>query len=159
MRMLARVPATILLVVALLVAGVVWQGLWRPFRDNPLFDVVAYGLPAFSEGRWWTAITGTFFVDQPWVYLFTISSFAGMAFLEFRRGSRVALAYFTIGQLFAVLGSALLLLVLSALPWPWAATEAAALDVGPSGGTMACIAAAVGLFAQPWRVRAWLVLL
>jgi len=159
MRMLARFPATIVLVVALLVAGVVWRGLWQPFRDNPLFDVVAYGLPALSEGRWWTPITGTFFVDQPWVYLFTISSFAGMAFLEFRRGSRVALAYFTIGQLFAVLGSALLLLVLSALPWPWAQAEAAVLDVGPSGGTMACIAAAIGLFVQPWRVRAWLVLL
>ena len=149
----------LVLVVALLVAGVVWQGLWQPFHDNPLFDVVAYGLPALSEGRWWTPITGTFFVDQPWVYLFTISSFAGMAFLEFRRGSRVALAYFTVGQLFAVLGSALLLLVLSALPWPWAQTQAAALDVGPSGGTMACIAAAIGLFVQPWRVRAWLVLL
>lgn len=143
----------------ILAVGVAWQGLWRPFEDDPLFDVVAYGLPALSEGRWWTPVTGTFFVNQPWVYALTIVGFAGMAYVEFRRGSRVALAYFTVGQLFAVLGAALLLLVLSQLPWPWAQTEAAALDVGASGGAMACIAAAIGLFVQPWRVRAWLLLL
>ncbi|TDN91020.1 DUF2156 domain-containing protein [Microbacterium sp. BK668] len=159
MRTLARVPATLTLVVLLLVAGVVWQGLWQPFEDSATFDVVAYGLPALSEGRWWTPVTGTFFVDQPWVYIFTIASFAGMAYLEVRRGSRVALAYFAIGQLFAVLASALFLLVFSMTPWPWAQEQALALDVGASGGTMACIAAAVGLFVQPWRVRAWLVLL
>lgn len=104
-------------------------------------------------------MTGTFFVNQPWVYVFTISGFWGMAYLEFKRGSRVALAYFTIGQLFAVFASALLLLVLSPLPWPWAQAEAAALDVGASGGTMACIAAAISLFVQPWRVRAWFILI
>ena len=67
MRVVTRIPATLALVAALLVAGVVWQGLWRPFEDSPTFDVVAYGLPALSEGRWWTPVTGTFFVDQPWV--------------------------------------------------------------------------------------------
>ncbi|MEU1971764.1 DUF2156 domain-containing protein [Microbacterium sp. NPDC019599] len=159
MRVVTRIPGTLALVAALLVAGVVWRGLWSPFEDTPAFGVVAYGLPALSEGRWWTPVTGTFFVDQPWVYVFTIASFTGMAYLEFRRGTRVALAYFTIGQLFAVFGSALLLLVLSQLPWAWADAQALALDVGPSGGTMACIAAAVGLLVQPWRVRGWLVLL
>jgi lysylphosphatidylglycerol synthetase-like protein (DUF2156 family) len=159
MRTLARIPATLTLVILLLVAGVVWQGLWSPFEDNPLYETVAYGLPALSEGRWWTPITGTFFVNQPWVYLLTISSFVGMGYLEWRRGSRVALAYFTIGQLFAVLASALFLLVFSMTPWPWAQEQAVVLDVGPSGGTTACIAAAVSLLVQPWRIRAWLVLL
>ncbi|MFH8251768.1 bifunctional lysylphosphatidylglycerol flippase/synthetase MprF [Microbacterium sp. B2969] len=159
MRMLGRVPATLTVVALLLVAGVVWQGLWHPFEDSDTFEVVAYGLPALSQGRWWTPVTGTFFVSHPLAYVFTIASFAGMGFLESRRGTRVALAYFGIGQLFAVLASALFLLVFSMTPWPWAQEEALALDVGASGGTMACIAAAVGLFAQPWRVRAWLVLL
>jgi lysylphosphatidylglycerol synthetase-like protein (DUF2156 family) len=159
MRSLARVPATLTLIVVIIAAGIVWQGLWRPFAESPVFDVVAYGLPALSEGRWWTPVTGTFFVDPPWVYILTIAGFAGMGYLEFRRGSRVALLYFTIGQLFAVLASALLLLVLSQTPWDWAQEQARVLDVGPSGGTMACIAAATGLLAQPWRVRGWLVLL
>ncbi|WP_449408934.1 bifunctional lysylphosphatidylglycerol flippase/synthetase MprF [Microbacterium maritypicum] len=154
-----RIPATLTLVALILVVGVVWQGLWRPFEESVLFGDVAYGLPNLVDGKWWTPITGTFFVNQPWVYVFTIAGFWGMAYLEHRRGSRVALAYYGIGQLFAILATALLLSVLSLFPWAWATTQAQALDVGASGGTMACIAAAVGLFRPPWRVRGWLILL
>lgn len=154
-----RIPATLSLVGVLLVVGVVWGGLWRPFAENPLYDTVAYGLPALAEGRWWTPFTGTFFVDHPLVYLFAIASCAGMAYLELRRGWLVALAYFGIGQLFAIFASALFLWLAAMLPWPWAQVEATMLDVGPSGGTMACIAAAAGLLVSPWRVRAWLVVL
>lgn len=154
-----RIPATLTMVALILVAGVVWQGLWRPFEDSDLFGTVAYGLPAFAAGRWWTPVTGTFFVNVPWVYAFTVASFVGMAYLEWRRGSRVALAYYWVGQLFAIFATALLLSVLALLPWSWAEAQAAALDVGASGGTMACLAAAVGLLRSPWRVRAWLVLL
>jgi lysylphosphatidylglycerol synthetase-like protein (DUF2156 family) len=154
-----RIPATLVMVVLILAAGIVWQGLWRPFEETALYDTMAYGLPALSDGRSWTPVTGTFFVNQPWVYIFTITGFWGMAYLEYRRGSRVALAYYWVGQLFAILATALVLLLASQLPWEWAQTQALALDVGASGGTMACIAAAVGLFVAPWRVRAWLVLL
>ncbi len=154
-----RLPATLALIAALLVTGVVWGGLWSPFADDPLFEWVAYGLPALVEGRWWTPITGTFFVDHPAVYPFVIASFAGLAYVEHRRGSVVALAYFGIGQLFAIFASALFLWIASMLPWPWAQIEATMLDVGPSGGTMAGIAAAAGLLASPWRVRAWLIVL
>lgn len=156
---LRRVPATLTVIGVLLVVGVIGQGLWQPFRESPAFDAVAYGLPAFLEGRWWTPITGTFFVARPWVYVFTILSFVGMLYLEFRRGSRIALLYFAGGQLFAVLAAAVVIWLCSLFPWEWAATQAADLDVGPSGGSMACIAAAVGLLVPPWRVRAWLVLL
>lgn len=154
-----RIPATLTLIAVILAVGVIWQGLWRPFEDDALFDTVAYGLPAFLDGRWWTPVTGTFFVGEPWVYLFTVSGFVGMAFLEWRRGSRVALLYFSYGQLFAMFATALTLWLLAFLPWSWAQTQAQALDVGASGGTMACIAAAAGLLISPWRVRAWLVLL
>ncbi|MFB8187970.1 bifunctional lysylphosphatidylglycerol flippase/synthetase MprF [Microbacterium sp. NPDC055988] len=154
-----RIPATLTMVLLILVVGVAWSGLWAPFEDTKLFQTVAYGLPNLVDGKWWTPLTGTFFVNQPWVYLFTIAGFWGMAYLEFRRGSRVALAYYWIGQLFAIFATALLLLVLSQFPWEWATTQAQALDVGASGGTMACIAAAVGLFRPPWRVRGWLILL
>jgi lysylphosphatidylglycerol synthetase-like protein (DUF2156 family) len=159
LRFLRRIPATLGFIVVLLAVGVVFAGLWSPFEDNPLWETVAYGLPALSEGRWWTPITGTFFVNQPWVYALTIGGFFGMAYLEFRRGTRVALAYFGVGQLFAIFGSALLLWLFAYLPWPWAQEQAMVLDVGPSGGTMACIAAAAGLLVAPWRVRAWVVLI
>lgn len=155
----ARIPTTLTLIAILLATGVIWGGLWSPFADNPLFDSVAYGLPALLEGRWWTPVTGTFFVDHPLVYPFVTASFAGLGFLEYRRGSLAALGYFGIGQLFAIFASALFLAVASLLPWPWAQAEATMLDVGPSGGTMAGIAAAVGLLASPWRVRGWLLVL
>ncbi|PRB63932.1 bifunctional lysylphosphatidylglycerol flippase/synthetase MprF [Microbacterium sp. MYb45] len=154
-----RIPATLIMALLILIVGVMWNGLWAPFEDTKLFPTVAYGLPNLVDGKWWTPLTGTFFVNQPWVYVFTIAGFWGMAYLEFRRGSRVALAYYWIGQLFAIFATALLLLLLSQFPWEWATTQAQALDVGASGGTMACIAAAVGLFRPPWRVRGWLILL
>ncbi|WP_372983996.1 bifunctional lysylphosphatidylglycerol flippase/synthetase MprF [Microbacterium sp.] len=156
---LRRIPATLTMVAVILAVGVIWQGLWTPFEKTDLFGTVAYGLPNLAQGMWWTPLTGTFFVNEPWVYLFTISGFWGMAYLEDRRGTRVALAYYWVGQLFAILATALVLFVASQLPWAWAQEQAQALDVGASGGTMACIAAAIGLFRPPWRVRGWLVLL
>ena len=154
-----RIPATLTMVLLILVVGIIWGGLWSPFEDTALFKTVAYGLPNLVDGKWWTPVTGTFFVNQPWVYVFTIAGFWGMAYLEYRRGSRVAVAYYAIGQLFAIFATALLLYLLSQFPWAWATEQAQALDVGASGGTMACIAAAVGLFRPPWRVRGWLILL
>jgi lysylphosphatidylglycerol synthetase-like protein (DUF2156 family) len=158
-RVVTRIPATLTMMAIILVAGVIWQGLWVPFEEDPLFDVMAYGLPAFEAGRWYTPITGTFFVAQPFAYIFTLAGFVGMAYLEWRRGSLVALAYYWVGQLFAIFATALVLWLLAMTPWVWAQTEATLLDVGASGGTMACLAAAAGLLADPWRVRLWLVLL
>ncbi|MFJ6651731.1 bifunctional lysylphosphatidylglycerol flippase/synthetase MprF [Microbacterium sp. NPDC091313] len=157
--LVARIPATLTLVAVLLVVGVVTGALWSPFRDSPLWESVAYGLPAIDAGRWWTSITGTFVIDQPWVYALTTASLAGMAYLEWRRGWRVAASWFAVGQLFSVLAAAMLLWVCALAPsWQWAQQQAAALDVGPSGGAMACLAAAVTLLASPWRLRAWVAL-
>lgn len=153
-----RIPATLALVAVVTAGGVVTQGLWSPLIDSPLWESIAYGVPALEAGRWWTPLTGSFFLARPWVYAVALTGFAGMAYLEYRRGSRVALTYFVVGQLFAVLGTMLLLWLCAMLTWPWAQEQAAALDAGPSGGTMACIAAAVSLFAPPWRLRAWVAL-
>ena len=150
-------PATLTLLVLLLAVGVVGQGLWRPVTEQPWFDAVAYGLPAFEAGRWWTPITGTFFVAHPLVYIPTLLSLAGLGFLELKRGSRVALLYFGFGQLFAIFATAAFLMFGRLLPWPWAVTLAGQVDVGASGGTMACIAASIGLLAAPWRQRGWVV--
>jgi phosphatidylglycerol lysyltransferase len=159
LSVLTRTPATLILIGVLLLAGLVSGAMWHAFTRNPLWDALAYGLPALEAGRWWTPVTGTFLLAHPAFYPVAVLSFAGMAFLEFRRGWRVALAYFAGGQIFAVLGTSLLLWLLAMTPWEWAQDQAARLDVGPSGGTMACIAAAVGLLRAPWRVRAWLLLL
>ncbi len=159
LAVLRRIPATVTVVVLLVVAGVLTGALWSPFEQHPLWDTLAYGLPALEAGRWWTPVTGTFLVARPWVYPIVLVGLWGMAYLEYRRGWRVAAAYFAVGQLFAVFAAALSVWLLAMTGWPWAQLQAGMLDVGPSGGGMACIAAAVTLFVQPWRVRAWLVLL
>ena len=151
-----RVPATVSLVVVILIVGVVGQGLWSPTSDQPWFEAVAYGLPALQAGRWWTPITGTFFVISPWVYIPTLLCFIGVGMLEWRRGTRIAMAYFWGGQLGGILASALFLFFASMLPWPWAVSLAGDIDVGASAGGLACVAACVGLLASPWRQRLWL---
>lgn len=151
-----RLPATLGVVALLIVVGVIGGGLWSPVTAQPWWEQVAYGLPALQGGRWWTVVTGTFFVISPILYAPTLAAFAGMAFLEWKRGSRLALAFFGGGQLLAVLGAALGLLAASGLPWPWAVRLAGDLDVGPSGGAMACIAACAGLLPSPWRQRLWI---
>jgi len=158
LHVLRRVPATLALAGILIIVGVVGAGLWHPFSTSDLFPTVAYGLPALQEGRWWTPITGTFFLDAPWVYAPILVGLVGMGYVEFRRGSLVAAGYFTAGQLVSVLASALFLWAAALLPWPWAQQQAAVLDVGPSGGVVATIAAAVSLLPSPWRLRAWTVL-
>ncbi|MCA1305301.1 DUF2156 domain-containing protein [Microbacterium esteraromaticum] len=160
LSVLRRLPATIAFIAILLACGIVSQGLWRPFEDSAAFEAVAYGLPALEAGRWWTPLTGTFFVVQPLVYIPTLLILWGFAVLEYLRGWKVAVAYFAIGQLFAIFASALLLWLFALIPdWAWAAEQAATLDVGPSGGAFACMAAAAALFASPWRVRMLLLLI
>jgi len=154
-----RLPATTVLALVLLGVGVASAGLWSPFAASPLHDTVAYGLPALEAGRWWTPVTGTFFVSVPWLYAPVIIGLVGMGFLEFRRGSRVAASYFVGGQLGAVLGASLVLWLAALLPWTWAQEQAGSLDVGPSPGVIACLAAAVSLLPSPWRLRAWTVLI
>lgn len=159
-RVLGRTPATLITLAVLLVVGIVSRGLWEPFDQSAGMQVWAYGLPAFDAGRWWTAVTGTFLVSNPWVYLPTLISLSALGALEFLRGTRVALGYFWIGQLFGVFATALLLALLRVFPaWDWAQETASALDVGPSAGAFACIAALVGIVAPPWRTRGWMVLL
>ena len=154
-----RMPATLSLVVVLLAVGAATGTLWSAAQDAPWFENIAYGLPAFEAGRWWTPITGTFVVVQPWVFVPTLLMMVGLGYLEFRQGSARAMLYFGVGQLFAIFASAAFLAIARLLPWPWAITEAQILDVGPSGGGMAGIAAAAGILVAPWRQRAWLLVL
>ncbi|MCM3501027.1 DUF2156 domain-containing protein [Microbacterium sp. P26] len=159
LRAARRIPVSLGLAASLLVTGLLTGSLWQPFTASDLFPAVAYGVPALQAGRWWTPVTGTFFVDSPWLFLAGLPALAGIGYLEYRRGSRVAAATFGVGQLFAVLAAALLLWGGSLLPWTWAQQQADVLSVGPSAGLFACIAASVALLPSPWRLRAWTVLL
>lgn len=159
MSLIRRIPATLTILGLLLAAGIATGGLWRPLPEHPWWEYLAYGLPALEQGRWWTPLTGTLLVSSPLGYLAVSVTFVGMAWLELRRGTRVALAYYAVGQLFAVFATSLVLSAAAATGWAWAVAESRVLDVGPSGGTFACLAAAAVLLRQPWRLRALLALL
>ncbi len=155
-----RAPVTLGLLVTVLIVGLASGGLWRPVGETPLMDLVGYGVPAFEAGRWWTPVTGAFFVVTPWGYVPTLLALVSVGLLEAKRGSRVALGYFWIGQLFAVTASALIVSVCAgAAEWAWAQEQVQTLDVGPSAGALACLAAFLGTLRTSWRLRGWLILL
>lgn len=144
----------------MLVVGVVSRGLWEPFAESPGMNTWAFGLPALEAGRWWTPVTGAFLVVHPLVYIATFVGLGALGLLEYLRGTRVALAYFWMGQLFGVFAGALVLIVLRLFSgWAWAQETASALDVGPSAGALACAAALIGIARPPWRTRGWMILL
>ncbi len=158
-RLARRVPFSLAVVATMLVLGLVTQSLWSPLRDRALLDAVAYGLPAFQAGRWWTPVSGAFFALVPVQYL----PVAGGALLllgwsELRLGTRRVAVAALAGHLAGVLGAALLLLLLSQTTWAWADRTATVLDVGFSAGALGAVAAASATLVPPWRGRLRLVL-
>lgn len=156
---LRRVPATISLAVLLIAAGILSGGFVSPAAQQSWFGDVGYGVPAIEHGVWWTPITGTFLVTDPLAYLYPLLFVPlGMGWLEWRRGTRVAVFWFAAGQLFAIAATLALLAIAAPAGSAWAGELAALYDAGASGGLFACFAAAVCTLPLPWRPRAQLAL-
>lgn len=163
LRALAELPRrsglTLAVLAVLLVAGVATGALWMPAAGQDWYRSVAYGLPAFEAGAWWTPLTGTFLGAEPSHYLpILILVAGGLGWAERALGVWRAAVVFAAGQLFAILGAAALLAVLRPSGWGWAVELAAQYDVGPSGGAFACAAAATVTLRSPWRLRARLAI-
>jgi lysylphosphatidylglycerol synthetase-like protein (DUF2156 family) len=143
--MLRRHPFTsggLLVVVTL---GVYFGLFVTPMEDHPLVDRLAYGVPAFADGRWWSVFTGVPFAITPLCYVAVLLSFAGfVGLLEHRLGTAKAMTVWAIGHVAGVFGAiGLVDLTGSAL--------VSALDVGPSGGAMAAAAVLTATFPSRWR--------
>ncbi len=150
------VPFTLAVVVVMLVLGISTRTLWDPLVDRDLMDVVAYGLPAFQAGRWYTVVTGALFALTPAQYLAVTGGFALLVgWSEWRLGTkRAALA--TVGaQAAGILGAAAFLALVGGTSsgWSWAARVADDLDVGFSAGALGAVAAASVTLLPPWRGR------
>lgn len=157
--LLRRSALTLSVFAVLLIVGVLTQALWMPASAASWYDSVAYGLPAFEAGRWWTPLTGTFLAAEPSHYLpITVLILGGLGWAERVLGARRAALVFVGGQLFAIVATALTLALLRPSGWPWAVDLATQVDVGPSGGAFACAAAATVALRAPWRLRARLAL-
>jgi lysylphosphatidylglycerol synthetase-like protein (DUF2156 family) len=156
-----RIPFTLGVVAAMLVLAVATQSLWRPLVDRPLYADVAYGLPNFLDGRWYTVVSGSLFGLTPSQYLPVAGGFLVLVgWSEWRLGTlRVAIATIAT-QAAGVLGGALVLALLggTASGWDWAARVAGDLDVGFSAGVLGAVAAASVTLLPPWRARLRFVL-
>lgn len=150
-----RFPLTLVFLLALLGIGAATGTLLSPAADQPWYDRVATGLPAFAEGRWWTIVTAPFFVDHPLVYLTLLPLVVGgIGWAEWRFGWLRTAAIFIAGHVVGVLGAAGILLLVSQSGWHWAVELTQAYDVGPSCGALAALVFAIATLPAPWRLRA-----
>ncbi|WP_433803122.1 bifunctional lysylphosphatidylglycerol flippase/synthetase MprF [Actinomycetospora sp. CA-084318] len=154
-----RVPFTAVVVVLMVVGGFVTGAFWNPLAGRPLGADLAYGVPSFADGKWWTVVTGALVAGHPALYVLTLGLFAvATGWVEFRCGT-LRTAVVTIGfQLGAVLLTAGLVLAVAATDWPWAQALATDVDTGFSGGMMAALAMASATVRAPWRLRLRLLL-
>lgn len=158
-RAVSQHPLAVAFLVVYLTVGALSAALWSPLRDSPVFEWVAYGLPALEAGRWWTPITGAFFSEVPWHYaLVGALMVVAVGFLERRRSRRWVLGGFWIGQIGGVLATAAILDMLGPTGWPWAVRLGETLDVGPSCGLLVVAALGIAAMRAPWRFRGRLVL-
>lgn len=156
---LARVPFTLGLLAALLLVGILTGTLTSPATEADWYATYAYGVPSFADARWWTTITGTFLVTAPWGYpLLAVLVPLGVGWLELRRGTARAAAYFIAGQVVSVIGAAIIIAGFAQMGSFWAESLVTELDVGPSGGVFACLTAACASLPSPWRGRTLLLL-
>ncbi len=149
-----RLPFTTLYVTITLVLSVVTGSLWSTIEDKPLYADVAYGLPAFEDGRWLTLIWGNFFALNPVFYIFVAGAFAVLTgFSEWQLGTRRTAIIAVTYQIVAVLVTALVFLLFRNSGWEWAAQRATETDVGFSAGMFAALSVASATVKPPWRLR------
>jgi lysylphosphatidylglycerol synthetase-like protein (DUF2156 family) len=149
-----RVPLTMALTVVVLGLGLATRSLWVPLATGSRGQAVAYGLPAFEEGHVWTLFTGMFFALQPLQYipiLVGLLVFGG--FSEYRLGARKAALAIVACHVFAVVGTAALLLLVRGHGYHWATDLARQVDAGPSAGFLGAAAVASATLRPPWRGR------
>ena len=145
-QLLRRHPFTAVGLVVIVTLGVLLGTFVTEVAEIPSGDHLAYGVPAFQDGRWWSVLTGAPFAITPLCYVAVLVSFAVFTgFLEHRLGTAKAVLTWAIGHIAGVFGAiALIDITGSAL--------VSAMDVGPSGGAMAAAAVATATLTPRWRM-------
>lgn len=155
LAVLRRTPFTLGFVLVLLAAGAAAGTIASPASRKPWYELVATGLPAFAEGRWWTILTSPFVVDPPLTYLTLLPLvIGGIGWAEWRFGSWRTIGLFAAGHIVGVLGAAGIVALTAPTGWPWAVRLSETLDVGPSCGAFTALVFAIATLPSPWRLRA-----
>ena len=121
LRLVKRLPFTTFYVVVTLVLAIALGTLWSSVEDKSWYPDVAYGLPAFEDGRWLTLIWGCFFALNPVFYIYVAGAFAFLTgFSEWVLGTKRTVVICVVYQFGAVLLTALLFLIFRDSDWEWA---------------------------------------
>ena len=153
-RWARRVPFTSAYVLITMILSIVLGTLWSDIENKSWFGQVAYGLPAFESGRWWTLVFGAFFALHPVYYLFVAGGFALLTgFAEWRLGTARTIVITVVYQFAAVLIVALAFWIFRNTGWEWVATRSTETDVGFSAGMLAVLSVASATIRPPWRLR------
>jgi membrane associated rhomboid family serine protease len=137
-----QLPLTTGLLALVLLMSVVTRGLWQPLGTRPLGSSMAYGLPSFEDGAWWTLVTGSFLALEPVRYLpilVGLALFGGFA--EWRLGTGRAGVALVSCQVVAVLAAAALLWASRDHGYLWTTSLADDRDAGPSAAFLGAVAA------------------
>ncbi len=154
LRLVKRLPFTTFYVVVTLVLAVVLGTLWEGIEDKSWYADVAYGLPAFEDGRWLTLIWGCFFALTPFYYVYVAGAFAFLTgFSEWVLGTKRTVIICVAYQFVAVLITALVFWIFRNSGWEWAVKRATETDVGFSAGMLAVLSVATATVRPPWRLR------
>ncbi|MBC3839227.1 hypothetical protein GXW82_00490 [Streptacidiphilus sp. 4-A2] len=154
-----RFPFTLGVCAVIVVVDLAVGGLWTANQDRSWYPNVAFGVPSFAKGRWWTLATGAFLGAQPWDYLAILAAMVLLVgFAEFRIGTRWTAALTVAGQVFVVLLASLVLVILRTTGWQWAEILSHQLDVGFSAGALLVGTMASATLRAPWRLRLRLAL-
>ena len=149
-----RLPFTTFYVTVTLVLAIVLGTLWSGIEQKSWYPDVAYGLPAFQDGRWLTLIWGNFFALNPVYYIYVAGAFAFLTgFSEWMLGTKRTMIIAVGYQFAAVLLTALVFLIFRNSAWDWAVQRATETDVGFSAGMLAALSVASATVRPPWRLR------
>lgn len=149
-----KVPFTIGIVTASIIAGITTKALWVSADLSGLTERIGYGLPAFREGDYISIIYGALVAPAPWMYVLILVPLAlGGGYLEYKHGALRMLAALFITHIAAVLLTALLLLVLEPTNLPWVREFVGLRDVGLSNAGFGAMGAATASLSPLWRRR------
>ena len=112
LRLVKRLPFTTFYVVVTMLLAIGFTTLWNGIEELSIYPDVAYGLPAFEDGRWLTLIWGNFFALNPVFYIYVAGAFAFLTgFSEWMLGTKRTIVICVVYQFAAVLLTALLFLI------------------------------------------------
>lgn len=152
--MLRKIPGTFILIFSSIIIAALSRTLWISAEQTGLLQIYGYGLPAFSEGHWWTIITGLFIPPKPWMLIIIIVTlFVGCGLLEYFYGTIKMLIVVFATHILAVLLTTLTLIIFKSFDINWAIQLAKINDVGISNAAFGAMGAASAALPYVWRGR------